>query len=57
MRRADSRPVWKGSNMDIILSNSSGKPIYEQIADQVKEQIPVSYTHLAWSSCRTMATL
>ena len=25
--------------MDIIISNSSGKPIYEQIADQVKEQI------------------
>ena len=25
--------------MDIILSNSSGKPIYEQIADQVKELI------------------
>ena len=25
--------------MDIILSNSSGKPIYEQIADQVWEQI------------------
>ena len=25
--------------MDIILSKSSGKPIYEQIADQVKEQI------------------
>ena len=25
--------------MDIILSNASGKPIYEQIADQVKEQI------------------
>jgi GntR family transcriptional regulator len=40
VRRADSRrPVWKGSNLDIILSNSSGKPIYEQIADQVKEQI------------------
>ena len=39
MRRADSRPVWKDPNMDIILSNSSGKPIYEQIADQVKEQI------------------
>ena len=40
MHRADSRrPVWKGSNIDIILSNSSGKPIYEQIADQVKEQI------------------
>ena len=25
--------------MDIILSNSSGKPIYEQITAQVKEQI------------------
>ena len=25
--------------MDIILSNSSGKPIYEQIADQVRKQI------------------
>ena len=25
--------------MDIILSTSSGKPIYEQIADQVREQI------------------
>jgi GntR family transcriptional regulator len=25
--------------MDIILSNSSGKPIYEQICEQVKEQI------------------
>ena len=25
--------------MDIILSNSSGKPIYEQIAEQIKEQI------------------
>ena len=25
--------------MDIIISNSSGKPIYEQIAEQVKEQI------------------
>ena len=25
--------------MAIIISNSSGKPIYEQIADQVKEQI------------------
>ena len=45
--------------MDIILSNSSVKPIYEQITDQVKEQImagtlsagdalpsTVSYTHL-----------
>ena len=25
--------------MDIILSNTSGRPIYTQIADQVKEQI------------------
>ena len=25
--------------MDIILSNTCGKPIYEQIRDQVKEQI------------------
>ena len=25
--------------VDIIISNSSGKPIYEQIVDQVKEQI------------------
>lgn len=25
--------------MNIILSNTSGKPIYEQITDQVKEQI------------------
>lgn len=25
--------------MNIIISNSSGKPIYEQISDQVKEQI------------------
>lgn len=25
--------------MNVIISNSSGKPIYEQIADQVKEQI------------------
>ena len=25
--------------MNIIISNSSGKPIYEQITDQVKEQI------------------
>ena len=25
--------------MDIILSNTSGKPIYTQIADQVKEQV------------------
>jgi len=25
--------------MDIFISNSSGKPIYEQIADQIKSQI------------------
>jgi len=25
--------------LDIIISNTSGKPIYEQIADQVREQI------------------
>ncbi len=25
--------------MNIIISNSSGKPIYEQITDQIKEQI------------------
>ena len=25
--------------MDMILSNSSGKPIYEQISNQIKEQI------------------
>ena len=25
--------------MDILISNSSGKPIYEQIADQIREQI------------------
>ena len=25
--------------MDLLLSNSSGKPIYQQIADQVKEQV------------------
>ena len=41
MRRADSppAPVYMVRQMDIILSNSSGKPIYEQITDQVKEQI------------------
>lgn len=27
------------TQMNMILSNSSGKPIYEQISDQVKEQI------------------
>ena len=33
------RLVYMVRQMDIILSNSSGKPIYEQITDQVKEQI------------------
>ncbi len=27
------------AKMEIIISNSSGKPIYEQIADQIKNQI------------------
>ena len=27
------------SIMDIIISNASGKPIYEQITEQIKEQI------------------
>lgn len=29
----------KGRNMDIIISNSSGAPIYEQIEEQIKNQI------------------
>ena len=29
----------EGSIMDIIISNASGKPIYEQITEQIKEQI------------------
>ena len=29
----------KGRNMDIIISNSSGAPIYEQIEEQIKSQI------------------
>ena len=29
----------KGNHMDIILSNSSGVPIYEQIEEQIKSQI------------------
>ena len=33
--------------MNIIISNSSGKPIYEQITSQIKNMIiTVSYTHL-----------
>lgn len=31
--------VERRDELDIILSNASGKPIYEQITDQVKEQI------------------
>ena len=34
-----SPQVYGVHQMDMILSNSSGKPIYEQITDQVKEQI------------------
>lgn len=29
----------EGTGVDIIISNSSGKPIYEQITDQIKESI------------------
>ncbi len=29
----------RGKNMDIIISNSSGIPIYEQIEEQIKSQI------------------
>ena len=39
-RLTASASLWaKGNTMDIIISNSSGKPIYEQIANQIKEQI------------------
>ena len=39
--------------MDIIISNSSGKPIYEQIADQVKEQIMAG----AWKAGRPLPSM
>ena len=42
--------------MDIILSNSSGKPIYEQITDQVKEQI-MNGTLLAGDALPSMRVL
>ena len=42
--------------MDIILSNSSGKPIYEQIADQVREQI-LSGALSAGTPCPSMRVL
>ena len=32
--------------MDIIIRNSGGVPIYDQITRQMKGLIPVSYTHL-----------
>ena len=38
MRRIDSHSAQR-KNMDIIISNSSGVPIYEQIEEQVKSQI------------------
>ena len=31
--------IIEESTMDIIISNASGKPIYEQITEQIKEQI------------------
>ena len=31
--------IIKVNAMDIIISNASGKPIYEQITEQIKEQI------------------
>ena len=33
------RVAREGYHMDIILSNSSGVPIYEQIEEQIKSQI------------------
>ena len=43
--------------MDIILSNSSGKPIYEQIADQVKEQILVAKRAVGGDALPSMRVL
>lgn len=38
--RGDARGASKKDrNLDIIISNSSGKPIYEQITDQIKAAI------------------
>lgn len=31
--------IWKDRDMDIIISNSSGEPIYQQISQQIKAQI------------------
>ena len=31
--------MWKDRDMDIIISNSSGEPIYQQISQQIKAQI------------------
>ena len=42
--------------MDILLSNSSGKPIYQQIADQVKEQV-CSGALTAWEALPSMRLL
>jgi GntR family transcriptional regulator len=30
---------WQGESVDIIISNSSGKPIYEQITAQIKNSV------------------
>ena len=37
--RKGNATARKGKNMDIIISNSSGVPIYEQIEEQIKSQI------------------
>ena len=39
MRIKDRRARAKEEQMDIIISNSSGVPIYEQIEEQIKNQI------------------
>ena len=36
---AEKGTTWERGPLDIIIANGSSEPIYEQIADQVKEQI------------------
>ena len=36
---------WQGEGVDIIISNSSGKPIYEQITTQIKISIIIGSLH------------
>ena len=38
-RRAPPQGTRRGAPLDIIISNASGKPIYEQITSQIKAQI------------------